>query len=162
MRFSIEPVGHVRVDAAADVVKTQWDTLVSRIEILPEFEDALTAIDGFSHLIVLSFLDRVSDEDRAVLMVRPRGLLRMGLSLEELPEIGVFACDSPVRPNPIGVSVVEVIGRQGRFLRVRGLDLFDGTPIVDMKPFTPDRSVATIRVPEWQSELTRKTNAKRV
>lgn len=158
----LTPVGYVRTKAADEEVKEKWDKLVSEIEVLPEYEAALTGIDGFSHLIILFFMHKLPPESRSTLLVKPRGLLRYGLTLDELPTIGVFACDSPARPNPIGVSVVEFLGRRGRFLRLKGLDAFDGTPVLDIKPYTPDRAILNVRVPEWHEELLRKARAKRV
>lgn len=88
--------------------------------------------------------------------------MRYGLSLEELPEIGVFASDAPVRPNPIGLSVVELLGRDGTTLNTKGLDAYDGAPVLDIKPYTEDRIVADARMASWHEDLLRKTGAKRV
>lgn len=158
----LTPVGYVRTEAADEEVKERWEELVSEIEVLPEYEPGLTGIDGFSHIIVLFFMHKLPPRGRSTLLVKPRGLLRYGLTLDELPTIGVFACDSPARPNPIGVSVVELLGRRGRFLRVKGLDAFDGTPVLDVKPYTPDRAVPNVKVPRWHEELLKRTGARRV
>ncbi len=93
------------------------------LEILPEFEAGLKDIDGFSHLFVLWVFDR-SD----------------GFALEGTPPCddrshGVFASRSPYRPNPIGLTVVRLLGRDRNRLRVRGVDMVDGTPILDIKPY---------------------------
>ncbi len=158
----LEPIGYVRTDAAPERVKSGWDDLASEIEILEPFEAALDGIDGFSHLIVLFWMHGLREGARSTLRVKPRGLLRHGLAEDELPTIGVFACDSPVRPNPIGLSVVEALGRDGRCLRVRGLDAFDGSPVLDIKPYTADRRVEGARSPAWHDELLRRSGAKRV
>lgn len=160
--IALEPIGFVRTDAPADAVKSRWESLVSEIEILESYEPGLAGIDGFSHLIVLFFMDRLPAQARSTLLVKPRGLLRLGLTLEELPTVGVFACDSPARPNPIGVSIVALLGRRGRVLRVRGLDALDGTPVVDLKPYTPDRAIRDPATPRWHQELVRKSGAPRV
>ncbi|MBI2237025.1 MAG: tRNA (N6-threonylcarbamoyladenosine(37)-N6)-methyltransferase TrmO [Actinobacteria bacterium] len=162
MAPSLEPIGYVRTRVSPEEVKAAWEELQSEIEILEAYEAGLTGIDGFSHLFVLTYLHEVSDEARSTMNVKPRGLLRFGLTLEELPTIGVFACDSPMRPNPIGVTVVRLLGREGRVLRVRGLDAFDGTPVLDLKPYGPDRVIPDVRVPGWHEELTRKAGTKRV
>lgn len=158
----LEPIGHVRTAVPRESVKESFERLESQIEVLEPYRDALTGVDGFSHLIVLFFMHELPEERRATLVVKPRGLLRYGLSPEDLPTIGVFACDSPARPNPIGVSVVELLGRDGRILRVRGLDAHDGTPVLDVKPYTPDRVIPTPKVPAWQEELLRRSGARRV
>ena len=91
-------------------------------DILPEFEPGLTDIEGFSHLFVLWVFDR--SEGFELLGTPP---------LDDRPH-GVFATRSPRRPNPIGLTVVELLRRDGRSLHVRGVDMLDGTPILDVKP----------------------------
>ena len=93
------------------------------LEILPEFEPGLTDIEGFSHLFVIWTFDR--SEGYELIGSPP---------FDERPH-GVFATRSPRRPNPIALTVVELLGREGRNLRVRGLDMLDGTPILDIKPY---------------------------
>lgn len=96
----------------------------STLEILEDFEQALLDIEKCSHLIVLYWQDRA---DRSVLQTRtPWG-----------PEVhGVFATRSPNRPNPIGLCVVELLKREGRSLRVKGMDALDGSSLVDIKPYS--------------------------
>lgn len=93
------------------------------LEILPEFEAGLQDIEGFSHLFVIWVFDRVD-----------------GFSLSATPPMddrphGVFATRSPRRPNPIGLTVVQMLGREGPRVRVRGVDMLNGTPILDLKPY---------------------------
>ena len=160
--YVLDPIGEVRHDHPDDVLKDQWHSLTTFIDIRPDLEEGLLQIDGFSHLIVLFWMHRLQDGARAKLHVQPRGLLRMGLSPEELPTIGVFACDAPPRPNPIGLTVVELLGRIGTTLEVRGLDAFSGTPVLDVKPHTKDRLVPDLTESGWHAELMRKTGARRV
>src|SRR5258706_11339331 len=93
------------------------------LEILPEFELGLTDIEGFSHLFVVWAFDR--SEGFELLGTPP---------IDDRPH-GVFATRSPRRPNPIGLTVVELLRREGAVLRVRGLDMLDRTPILDIKPY---------------------------
>jgi len=93
------------------------------LKILPEFEPGLTDIEGFSHLIVIWEFDR---SDRFELLGTPPS--------DNRPH-GVFATRSPRRPNPIGLTTVELLSRQGVDLHVRGVDMLDGTPILDIKPY---------------------------
>ncbi len=93
------------------------------LEILPEFEAGLVDIEGFSHLFVIWVFDRVQGYD---LTATP--------PTDHRPH-GVFATRSPKRPNPIGLTVVELLERRGAQLRVRGVDMLDGTPILDIKPY---------------------------
>lgn len=94
------------------------------LQILPDFEAGLAHIEGYSHLIVLWAFDRSEGFE---LMVTPPS--------DDRPH-GVFTTRSPRRPNPIGLTVVELLGRQGAALQVRGVDMLDGTPILDIKPYT--------------------------
>src|SRR5438105_4853180 len=93
------------------------------LRILPEFELGLTDIEGFSHLFVIWEFDRSQDFD---LIGTP--------PIDNRPH-GVFATRSPRRPNPIGLTVVELLRRDGATLHVRGVDMLDGTPILDIKPY---------------------------
>ena len=94
------------------------------LELRPELEDGLQDIEGFSHLFVLWVFDRSAGFE-----------LVEKVPLDEQRPHGVFASRSPRRPNPIGLSVVELLGRDGPNLSVRGVDMLDGTPILDIKPY---------------------------
>ena len=94
------------------------------LEIAPELAAGLADIDGFSHLFVVWVFDR-SPETNELLGTPPT---------DDRPH-GVFATRSPYRPNPIGLSVVELVRREGNRLHVRGIDMLDGTPILDIKPY---------------------------
>ncbi|HZR64486.1 MAG TPA: tRNA (N6-threonylcarbamoyladenosine(37)-N6)-methyltransferase TrmO [Terriglobales bacterium] len=93
------------------------------LEILPEFAAGLKDLEGFSHLFVLWAFHR------------SEGFELVGRPPIDNREHGVFATRSPRRPNPIGLTVVEVLGRDGPRVRVKGVDMLDGTPILDIKPY---------------------------
>jgi tRNA-Thr(GGU) m(6)t(6)A37 methyltransferase TsaA len=93
------------------------------LKILPDFAAGLTDVEGFSHLIVLWEFDRSVD---FALICNP--------PTDNQPH-GVFATRSPRRPNPIGLTIVELLRREGSDLHVRGVDMLDGTPILDIKPY---------------------------
>ena len=93
------------------------------IEIREDLEPGLADIEGFSHLFVIWFFDRV---ERAELIAYPPS--------DDRPH-GVFATRSPQRPNPLGLTVVELLRRDGPNLHVRGIDMLDGTPVLDIKPY---------------------------
>ena len=93
------------------------------LRIRPEFEPGLADIEGFSHLFVIWVFDRITGFD---LTAAPPSDNRTH---------GVFATRSPRRPNPIGLTVVQLQGREGGRVRVKGLDMLDGTPILDIKPY---------------------------
>jgi tRNA (adenine37-N6)-methyltransferase len=115
------------------------------IEVFEEYEPALLDIDRCTHLYVLYWQDR---SDRRILQTKtPWG-----------PEIhGVFATRSPNRPNPIGLCVVDFLDRDGRFLKVNGLDALDGSSVIDVKPYSasidsfPDARIG------WRQEQVRKS-----
>ena len=93
------------------------------LKILPDFEPGLTDIEGFSHLIVVWEFDRSA------------GFELLGMPPSDNRSHGVFATRSPRRPNPIGLTAVELLRRDGAELHVRGVDMLDGTPILDIKPY---------------------------
>ena len=104
------------------------------LKISPEFEAGLTDIEGFSHLFVLWEFDRAQGFD---LVATP--------PTDNNRPHGVFATRSPRRPNPIGLTVVEFLRREGSNLRVRGLDMLDGTPILDIKPYLSSIPMENLR-----------------
>ena len=136
------PIGLVHNDVKAPIHEG-WPEIVSEVELFPAFEDALEGIGDFSHLQVLFWIHRVTVEQRLIRRLHPR-------DRAELPLMGVLATRSQYRPNPIGSTVVRLLGRQGRRLRVQGLDAIDGTPVLDLKPWTGwEAPAGDVRVPEW-------------
>lgn len=103
------------------------------LEILPEFEAGLQDIEGFSHLFVLWVFDR--NEGFSLLATPPT---------DNRPH-GVFATRSPRRPNPLALTVVQLLGREGPRLHVRGVDMLVGSPILDLKPYLSSVPVEKIR-----------------
>ncbi len=101
--------------------------------ILPEFAEGLADIDGFSHLYVLWVFHQVGEP---LLVVRP--------PTDDRPH-GIFSTRSPRRPNPIGLTVVELLSRDGHRLHVRGVDMLDGTPILDLKPYLSSVPAESLR-----------------
>ena len=103
------------------------------LKILPEFELGLTDIEGFSHLIVLWEFDRA------------QGFELLGTPPSDNRAHGVFATRSPRRPNPIALTIVELLRREGSELHVRGVDMLDRTPILDIKPLLSSIPVERLR-----------------
>ena len=125
--FKMQPIGYVRSpyqdrSAVPRGLGAKHDA-EGVLEILPEFERGLMDIEGFSHLFVIWVFDRSEGCD---LMATPPSDNR---------QHGVFATRSPMRPNPIGLTVVELLRRDGPRLHVRGIDMLEGTPILDLKPY---------------------------
>ena len=125
--ITLQPIGTIRspfAEAAAipKGLGAQHDA-EGVLEFLPEMEPGLADIDGFSHLYVIWIFDRAE-----------RGQLTVCPPTDGRPH-GVFATRSPQRPNPIGLTVVRLLRREGARLYVNGVDMLDGTPIVDIKPY---------------------------
>lgn len=160
MEILIRPIGVVRADLSDDEIRNSSNGYKGYIEIFEHYLDGLYGIEEFSHLIIIAYLHKVPRERRKVLKVKPRKWLRFGIDLSDIPEVGVFCTDSPHRPNPIAITIVRLIGRQDNKLFVDGLDLFDGTPILDIKPYTPARVISDIKLPDWYIELSRRIKDK--
>ncbi|MCX6690365.1 MAG: tRNA (N6-threonylcarbamoyladenosine(37)-N6)-methyltransferase TrmO [Methanoregula sp.] len=129
MDMMLHPVGYVRspYKKRGDAPRQgRLSGKTAEIVIDPQYRDGLFRLKGEKHLIVLAWFDR---SDRTFLRVTPPGTM---------VEHGVFATRSPDRPNPIGLSVVDLIGIKDGVLEVRGLDSLDGTPIIDIKPYIPE------------------------
>jgi tRNA-Thr(GGU) m(6)t(6)A37 methyltransferase TsaA len=140
------PIGVVR-NAVKKPQMGGWESVESRIVVRRELADALDGIEGYSHVIVLFWIHRVPEEERGAARIHPMGD-------PALPLLGVFATRTQLRPNPIGVSVVPLLARNGNVLRVRGLDAIDGTPVLDVKPYIPHYdSVPQATIPAWASEV---------
>ncbi len=122
-----------------------WRDVVTDIILDEKYKDALSGLEDYSHLVVIYWMHDVKTCDiRHV----PQG--RFG----EVPEVGIFACRCPQRPNPIGVSAVEIIGIKGNVITVKGLDVIGDTPILDVKPYTPQYDVVpNAKVPDWVGKL---------
>ncbi len=103
------------------------------VQILPEFEIGLTDIEGFSHLYVLWIFDRAGQ------------FQLIGANPTDNRPHGVFATRSPRRPNPIGLTVVQLLSREGAKLHVRGVDMLDHTPVLDIKPYLSSVPTPTLR-----------------
>jgi tRNA-Thr(GGU) m(6)t(6)A37 methyltransferase TsaA len=125
--YTLQPIGFVRTPFSETSQISKGigakHTREGTLEILPELEEGLLDIEGFSHLFVIWIFDRSDD---CQLISRP--------PTDDRPH-GVFATRSPRRPNPIALTVVRLIARDGNRLSVRGVDMLDKTPILDIKPY---------------------------
>lgn len=158
--IELKPVGVVKTILSDDEVRESWhEGIDAELEIFPDYAPALDRIEGFSHLMVLFYLHETSAEQRKTLQARPKRYLRYGLKLEDLPLVGVFSLDSPHRPNPLGLTIVRLLSRRGNTLTVGGLDAFNGTPILDIKPYTPERCIGSFHLPDWFRLLQRHAEA---
>jgi tRNA-Thr(GGU) m(6)t(6)A37 methyltransferase TsaA len=139
---TLHPIGFVR-SRLRDLRYRDTSGERASIHVLETYAAALVGLDGFSHALVLTWLDRVTEEQRGTLAEHPGGD-------HSLPEVGVLALRTHHRPNPIGVTVVRVVGVDGTRLDVIGLDAVDGTPVLDIKPYLPPYdSVPDASLPRW-------------
>jgi len=117
---------------------------LSRVRIFPEFRAGLQGLNSFSHIIILYWIHlRDREDERRVLRVVPK-------RHPGAPQVGVFASRSPSRPNPIGLCVVKLAKVEHCTLIVKGLDAFDESPIIDIKPYISRAdSVPDAKAPEW-------------
>ncbi len=119
------------------------------VELFPEFLDGLRDLNEFSHIYLIYHFHKAQ---QAKLVVKPY--------LQDVDH-GVFATRAPCRPNPIGLSVVELLGIEDNVLHLDGVDILDGTPLLDIKPYTTKFDLHDVKKNGWQDEVDHQTAAKR-
>jgi tRNA-Thr(GGU) m(6)t(6)A37 methyltransferase TsaA len=126
-RIELKQIGvvHSAFKSREEVAKSNKDENIGEIEISAEYEDGLDDIEGFSHIILLCWMHKSTFHS---LKVRPL------YHPEKLR--GIFATRHPDRPSPIAMTVLELLERRGNILRVKGIDMLDGTPVLDVKPYS--------------------------
>ena len=129
MKFEINPIGTIfspyKTKEACPIQGMAAPEGIGRVEILPEFEEALESIETFSHIILFYIFDRAGE----IKLSRPT-------FLDDRPH-GVFASRHPCRPNGIGMSIVKLEKRLKNILEVSEIDVLDNTPLIDIKPYIP-------------------------
>ena len=142
-KITLSPIGVVK----NKVKKPRFGSFkgeVAEIVLDKKFTDALTGIEDYSHVMIVYWMDKVKDK---VITHRPQGN-------PEVPVVGIFSCRCPQRPNPIAVTTVKLLSRKDNKLRVGGLDIVDGTPIIDIKPYWPVYDeIKGAKIPKWVSKL---------
>jgi tRNA-Thr(GGU) m(6)t(6)A37 methyltransferase TsaA len=146
MNIVLQPVAFVK-NGRMELSDDFWGTVISEIELAPGIPaEAFNGIDDFSHLEIIFYFDK-SDKSEIVFSGHPRGN-------KEWPHTGIFAQRKKDRPNALGLTIAELVKREGNKIWVKFLDAVDGTPIVDIKPvlkeFLPN---GEIRQPAWSNEL---------
>ena len=141
--IKIKPIGYAR----NNVKEPRFGNFaeeISEIIIDEKFTEALDGIDDYSHLIIVYWMDKVKEP---VIKHQPQGN-------PKVPVVGIFACRCPRRPNPIAITTVKLLKHEGNKLIVKGLDVIDNTPIIDIKPYWPQYDkVENEKIPEWVNEL---------
>ena len=141
--MNYEPIGIMHTDYSPETGAPRQGILVpdnsGTIEIFPEYRKALTTLDSFEYIIVIYHFDRVESWNP---LVEPR-------ASDHDYEFGLFATRSPRRPNPIGFAVIRLHKIESGILYVNGIDAFDGTPVLDIKPYLP--SIDCVKSPQNDS-----------
>ena len=151
----LRPVGRV-VSPVASPTDRSWGSVEPFIVMESDLAVGLEGLEGFSHVLVITYLHRAAFDAERHLRRRPRGL-------QTLPLLGVFAQRGKDRPNPLGVTCVPLLSVEADRIRVKGLDAINGTPVLDIKPFFPQFDVpgrgaeegedGLVRVPAWVGAL---------
>ena len=143
---NLEVIGTVN-SPVTEGVDEDWGSVVSEIQLNANYVSGLRGLEEFSHVLVLFYIHKYSFDPDADLVRRPQGR-------PDMPLTGVFAQRAKHRPNPIGVTAVELLKVKGDILVVRGLDAIDGTPVIDVKPYFPAfDSRPGAETPPWVDKL---------
>ena len=130
MKITYSPIGYFRTQytdiKGMPIQPIGADTVEGIIEVLPEFQNGLQDLEGFSHVFVLYHLPQIEGYD---LLVKP---------FLDTKRHGIFATRSPKRPNPLGLSVMRLKGVSGSSVFLEGIDVLDQTPVIDIKPYVAD------------------------
>jgi tRNA-Thr(GGU) m(6)t(6)A37 methyltransferase TsaA len=141
--ITLQPVGIVR-STIAEPRFGGWTDHTSRVIVDESFTDALRDLQNYSHLMVVFWMHYVCYHKTLHV---PQGKDAQGV-----PEVGIFACRCPARPNPVGCTTVKLLAIHGNSILVQGLDAVDETPVIDIKPVTPQYDCVApddVKVPEW-------------
>ncbi len=142
-RIQLFPVGKAK-NAVTKPTLSGWKELVTEIVLDTQYTKGLDGIEDYSHVIIVYWMGQ---EKECHLKHHPQGRT-------DVPYGGIFACRCPQRPNRIAISTVKLLSRKKHSIKVEGLDILDGTPILDIKPYTPAYDfVKKARVPAWIDRL---------
>lgn len=136
------PIGRVHNAIPFGTESVDWKQVRSQITIESRFGEGLYGLDSFSHIYILFWLEN------GELRLRVHPCRRT-----DLPEVGLFASRSPHRPNPLGLTLVRLLSVEGNTLQVVGLDAYDGTEVLDIKPFQLKRWPVELKMPAWTDLL---------
>ncbi|HUO57078.1 MAG TPA: SAM-dependent methyltransferase [bacterium] len=126
--LSFKPIGYVRE---------------GKIVLNPKWAKGLKGIEGFSHILALFWMNRAHKPD---MLIQPKSRMKF-------PAIGFLATRTAHRPNPISFTVLKLLKHKGNTLWVKGLDVWDGTPVLDVKPYTKREEAKSYRIPPWVKKL---------
>ncbi|HEY64601.1 MAG TPA: tRNA (N6-threonylcarbamoyladenosine(37)-N6)-methyltransferase TrmO [Caldilineae bacterium] len=153
MEIKYRPIGVIHSPfkdiAGMPIQPTGAANVQGTVEVLPEFVEGLKDLEGFSHVILLYHFHRVQEVKLTVIPF-----------MDSEPH-GVFATRAPKRPNPIGLSVVKLIRIEGNVLYIENVDILDGTPLLDIKPYVPEFDQPLVERIGWLERAKGKVRSKR-
>jgi tRNA (adenine37-N6)-methyltransferase len=141
MTICMQSIATVRSPFTKSGARMSRRDIIAEIVVREDLAAALTGIEEWSHLIILFWMDQLAGK-LPRLTAHPR-------HRADLPEVGVFCARGRERPNPIGLAIVELLKRNKNVLIVKALDAYDGSPVLDIKPYDHYDAVAGLRVPAW-------------
>lgn len=142
-RIQLVPIGKAK-NITKKPALTGWKNLITEIVLDKRYTRGLDGIKGYSHVIIVYWLGQ---EKECHLKHHPQGR-------KDVPYGGIFSCRCPQRPNRIAISTVNLLSRKKNSIKIKGLDILDNTPILDIKPYTPQYDwVNKARIPKWVSQL---------
>jgi tRNA (adenine37-N6)-methyltransferase len=145
-KIKLEPIGYVS-SSVNERMDENWGEIKSKIILNSKHTGALLGLENFSHAIIVSYLHQAHYKKEKHLQRRPR-------NLETMPKVGIFSQRAKDRPNPIGITAVEIITVGDDYLEIKGLDAINETPILDIKPYYPHYDkIDSPKVPEWVDRL---------
>lgn len=150
--IDIQPIGFVKRASPNEDEKDR--SLISKIVLQKDLSKALNGIEDFSHIYIIFWMGKISNTKKSAFQAQDY----MFPPNDKKPSVGVFATRAPMRPNPIGLTLVELVKCEKNVLRVKGLDAYDGTPVLDIKPY-PDWErgrwiiVENFKTPKWLMKI---------
>lgn len=146
MKVEFNSIGFIR-NSIENKKDTNWGSDISQIVLDSPYEPGLTGLSEFSHLIVVYYLDQAK-------FVMDKHLIRRPQNREDMPMVGILSQRAKDRPNPIGITSVEIVSVENNMITVKGLDAINHTPVLDLKPYYPKYDCKeNAVVPEWVNRL---------
>jgi tRNA-Thr(GGU) m(6)t(6)A37 methyltransferase TsaA len=147
MEFVMRPIGVIHspyTELAGTPIQSSRSQAIGQVSVYPEYADGLEGLEGFSHIFLLYVFHCSTGYE---LKVKP---------FLDAVQHGLFATRFPCRPNPLGLSVVRLLSRQGNNLDIEGMDILDGTPLLDIKPYVPDFDIRSGTRSGWYETRSKK------
>jgi tRNA-Thr(GGU) m(6)t(6)A37 methyltransferase TsaA len=146
VKYTVKSIGTVR-SPIKEGTDRGWGKIISEIHLSGGLARGLQGLDQFTHAVIVFLMHASTFDMKRDIVRRPQGR-------DDMPLTGIFSQRARHRPNPIGITSVNIVALEGAVLRVKGLDAIDGTPVLDIKPYVPRFDLKTgARTPEWIERL---------